>query len=1855
MENGIYPTKEIRAEWSLRQMEYFYNNCHKFHLDPAYEDEEDDVNSEVDGVASDMKPEFEVNDAEVLVNDSAKAHDDQVIQLLREDAYSLCGLLETHVKKKNLNRICKRVLGNWEWVSNISSCNGGTRIIVGWDPHNVSVMVLEQSSQVLHCFVEPVNGDPSFFCSFVYAAVHTVDRRSLWKALHKHKFAVKDRPWVILGDFNACLDPSERSSGCSKVTTAMNDFRDCVSDIEVEDIAMSGLRFTWNKKPGMEGGLLKKLDRVLGNSSFMTSFPSSYAHFLPFMLSDHTPAVFAIPEVTKVKPKPFKFHNYLSSKDAFIPTVSGVWSNKVEGFSMFSLVSKLKMLKRPLRKLNFDQGNLFENVKRLRSELAIAQSSLCLDPHNRLLREVEAKTLKAYKSALKDEESFLKQKSKVEWLDEGDKNTRYFHNVVKGRLNRNRISYVEDINGNAFHGLGVGEQFVLHFKSVLGMSSEVLPIADPGSLFTKFLPESEALNMIRAVSDDEIKNALFSIDGNKAPGPDGFSAQFFKDAWSVVGIDVCKAVKDFFVNGKLLNEVNATVIALVPKIATPSKVSDYRPIACCNVVYKIISKIISNRLKNVLGLLVDENQCAFIPSRQISDNILLSQELMRGYHRDRGFAKCAFKVDIQKAYDSVEWKFLSCCLKEFGFHHTMIKWIMSCVTSPSYSINVNGDHLGYFKGMRGLRQGDPLSPYLFTLVMEVFNLVLKRLISRSPFFKYHWLCKDLKLTHLCFADDLLLFCHGDSKSAAVFKEALVEFGGMSGLLPSKIKSVVFFGNVKQASRNNILKVMPFQVGTLPVRYLGVPLISKRLYVKDCQLLIDKVKKRVFDWKNKVLSFAGRLQLVQSVLSSMQVFWSSVFILPKTIAYDIERIMRDFVWNYGEFKRGKAKVNWDIVCKPKVEGGLGIKSLFSWNIALMSKHIWNIITHKESLWVKWVNVYKLKGRSFWDIPEKAGACWAWKNLLRFRPLFRDHFVHKIGDGLSTSLWHDNWHAICPLSNFISKREILHSGLSLNCKVADVIKDGKWFWPEELVGKYDGLSVISPPCLVADKPDKVVWKNNRGRCYDFSVSEVWNDIRCRNDPVLWSKIVWFSQCVPRHSFMLWLATLGRLKTHDMMKCWDEGVSLLCVFCKKVPDNHSHLFFECEFPMQVWCYFKDLVKLDHAPNCLNDIIRLRVLSLSLNPTAQVYEAADMWNFHVSNEIGLCDMAGWNPDGGYGPVGWACSIKLVVNGVKQYNGLNGRRMYGVILKMLKNYVVLFSVSEELCEASLNDSKVKVKKGSHRKAHRGVKIKISTPGSTGVGFVLRRLRTSKVAGKARDRAEGSPMDIRGGKRVSTPMNSEINEVLTDLSSGKLNSNLKFSLGCSINDVTSVCSLNNEAVANNVSNGNDGSFIKVPLDTSPCSDRQNSPVAKSCGLKTSLDNTGMGDVGSTMCGLTSSKDGKAIAETGIMNEKGMADPSVGSNLASIEDVVSTGIGSPSSMDGIVFDKVGDKFEFGKMSNLKYSADAERFAEKLKKGSEEMSLKMEYVPSDVSKLENGNRRIMFTADEVIKGESCSLQLYGHFVGTSMDYRVVRGNLMRMWRVYDIEEITKTNSGIFYFKFKSEEGMKSVLESGPWMVQNVPLVLNVWEPGIWLEKTEPSTIPIWVCVHNIPMELCNGNGIGKIMSGIGKPMLMDKMTKERCLKKAGKLDFARVLVEISANDDLPNVLEIAYPPLGNREARIGKLEVKYQWKPPLCTHCKTFGHSTLSCKVRPRTDEERAAKIVNDASNLKGPLEHSNYSKGSDMDGFFQVGKKNKPILNPSNADRSKNINGGQSRVGQSNGNLKTSQKQDSYQMRSSFGQ
>ncbi|GKB28741.1 RNA-directed DNA polymerase, eukaryota, reverse transcriptase zinc-binding domain protein [Tanacetum coccineum] len=269
-------------------------------------------------------------------------------------------------------------------------------------------------------------------------------------------------------------------------------------------------------------------------------------------------------------------------------------------------------------------------------------------------------------------------------------------------------------------------------------------------------------------------------------------------------------------------------------------------------------------------MVVSLNQSAFIPGRHIEDNILISQELFKGYNRKQGAKRCAMKIDIQKAYDTINWEFIKDCLILVGFHEVMVGWIMTCITSTSFSLCVNGEVCGYFKGGRGLRQGDPISLYIFTLVMEVLNMIMIKEIRESGKFKYHSGCKELKLTHMCFADDLLILCNGDKESLGVVKKALHEFSSVSELLPNLNKSTIFFESINEGLKRELLQILPFKLGSLPMKYLGVPLIAKKLGVKDLMNDLDKLFKR-------------------------------------------------FLWNSGDSAKGKARVVWNLVNTDKLKG------------------------------------------------------------------------------------------------------------------------------------------------------------------------------------------------------------------------------------------------------------------------------------------------------------------------------------------------------------------------------------------------------------------------------------------------------------------------------------------------------------------------------------------------------------------------------------------------------------------------------------------------------------------------------------------------------------------------------------------------------------------------------------------------------------------------------------------------------------------------------------------------------------------------------------------------------------------------
>ena len=344
----------------------------------------------------------------------------------------------------------------------------------------------------------------------------------------------------------------------------------------------------------------------------------------------------------------------------------------------------------------------------------------------------------------------------------------------------------------------------------------------------------KAVLLEKAITEEEIKETLFSMKSNKAPGHDGFSAEFFKAAWHVVGKEVVAAIKGIFIFGLLLKDVNATILTLMPKKINPSAMGDFRPIACCNVIYKCITKIISNRMLPLIGDLVSMNQYAFIPSRSISENVLLAQEIVRNYHKGIGKPRCTLKIDLMKAYNLVNWEFLICCLHYFGFPKKFVSWIQECVTSPRFSVCLNGSLVGYFEGKKGLRQGGPLSPYLFVLAMEVLSKILAVTTGPGSGFKYHPYCLKMKLTHLCFAYDLLIFSKASQSSIGVIKSTLAEFEELSGLKANTTKSFFFCSGIYDRIKYVLLQNLQMQEGKFPVRYLGVPLISTKLSATDCE-------------------------------------------------------------------------------------------------------------------------------------------------------------------------------------------------------------------------------------------------------------------------------------------------------------------------------------------------------------------------------------------------------------------------------------------------------------------------------------------------------------------------------------------------------------------------------------------------------------------------------------------------------------------------------------------------------------------------------------------------------------------------------------------------------------------------------------------------------------------------------------------------------------------------------------------------------------------------------------------------------------------------------------------------------------
>ncbi|KAL0295338.1 UNVERIFIED_CONTAM: hypothetical protein Scaly_3105900 [Sesamum calycinum] len=546
----------------------------------------------------------------------------------------------------------------------------------------------------------------------------------------------------------------------------MAEFRSCIRDTGLVTLPFTGCPFTWHNCSEGPRSLWKRLDRMLANGTWLDVWPgSSYVSALP-STSDHSPLI--LTGTNRVAENAiFRFNNYLAQLPGFLGSVANIWKHHIPGTAMYEIVCKLKLLKAEFRRQTKRTGELSVNVRKAKEFLDKAQALFSTYHEDIYLTLVKCcrRVAKASGETLTNQQEVI-------------------------------------------------QEFISYFQTLIGGSSPIRTV-DLGFLQHELrqITPAEASLLVATVTAAEVKEAFFDIEVESAPGPDGFGSAFYRAAWPVVGQSMLEAVGEFFRTGKLLKQINTTLLALIPKVNMPTYVSDYRPISCCNVLYKAITKIIVKRIQRVLPLLINYSQNAFVPGRSISDNILLAQELLAGYNQTRLPERCTLKVDIQKAYDSVEWDFLLEVLRLFNFPTHFITLIVQCVSTASFSVSLNGAIHGFFSKAGG----------------------------------------D--------------FDRADIPSIKLLTETLSEFATFSGLKVNPSKSQIIFSRAVQ-QRQQLLDCVGFQEGSLPIKYLGIPLTSSRLTLADCRPLIDKVDTRLAGWNHQHLSYAGRLQLIKSVLSTL---------------------------------------------------------------------------------------------------------------------------------------------------------------------------------------------------------------------------------------------------------------------------------------------------------------------------------------------------------------------------------------------------------------------------------------------------------------------------------------------------------------------------------------------------------------------------------------------------------------------------------------------------------------------------------------------------------------------------------------------------------------------------------------------------------------------------------------------------------------------------------------------------------------------------------------------------------------------------------------------------------------------------
>ncbi|XP_052486336.1 uncharacterized protein LOC128041067 [Gossypium raimondii] len=844
-----------------------------------------------------------------------------------------------------------------------------------------------------------------------YGSPYSQNKNASWGLL-KILGQEQEYPWLVSGDFNEIAYSFEKRGGQPREERKMAAFREILQECHLLDMGYSGVWYTWERGNLPKTNIRERLDRGVANEKWMELFPTGNIHHLTSTLSDHCPLLISTINVSRFKIVPsFKFEAWWTAEESIEEEIRKAWKS-----SNGSVLEKLENLQISLSKwAKFIKKKRKGMTDTITKELEdLMKKELDEDVMNQMIEKRIHLSMEIEK-----EEMYWEQRARANWLKLGDKNTTFFHKYASMRRRINTISV-----GDSSHLL-------------TGIQNSISSDINTG-LLEKFTTE-------------EIYIAVKGMGSIKAP--------------------VLK-------NGKDVEGLNLTKITLILKKSNPTNLVDFRPISLCIVLYKIIAKAIANCLQEVIGRCIDSAQSAFVPGRLISDKVLIAYEILHTLRKKRKGKKgfMAIKLDMSKAYDRVEWAFLKEVMIRMGFAKEWVVLIMRCISTVSYVVTTNGRNGRVFKPTRGLRQGDPLSPFLFLICSEGLSSLIRNATKEGLIKGVRESRRGPIISHLLFADDCILFGEASKSSARNLKAILQEYETCSGQCVNFSKSMIFFSsNFEEGDKGRLSAKMGIRGSNNMEKYLGLPNIVSRKKKESFQNLKDRIKQRIDNWSTHFLSQGGREVFIKSVLQAIPTYAMTCFLLPKSLCDEFDNLFARFWWQKGKGKKGIHWCQWEYMCRPKEEGGMGFRNMAQFNVALLAKQGWRIINNQNALVTQVFKAKYFSDDNFLNSSLGNSCSYVWKSIWAAKDLLTKGHCWRVGTSTNISI-NDAW--IPDSVNFRLSSEI---NSMRDVKVDELIDNKNRSWKKELITSTfledDAARILRIPLAQTPHEDFLIWVGKR----------------------------------------------------------------------------------------------------------------------------------------------------------------------------------------------------------------------------------------------------------------------------------------------------------------------------------------------------------------------------------------------------------------------------------------------------------------------------------------------------------------------------------------------------------------------------------------------------------------------------------------------------------------------------------------------------------------------------------------------------------------------------------------------------------